>query len=178
MEKLPNSDEKMERLANGDIMEDLKTDRDEAFFENEMSELVQHLEEEYRQSAIANWNKLRKLFLKRYFTQATSLNQTNQNVKSSSTSRNDSGELLTPKGKSENPYKSRQRAPTPPLLQRTVIQIGPLSDSFSSSQSGSGLSRSSHRQVEPRPTYSQVQPRSSSNQVTHKSPTKVQFSSG
>ena len=166
MDKLPNSDDKLERLPNGDILDDLKTDRDEAYFENEMAELVRHLEDEYRQSAIANWNKLRQLFLKKYFTQPTSLNQANLQKTSSTTRQNDSGTLLTPNGKTENSYKSRQRAPSPPLLQRTVIQIGPLKDS--SSKGGSGLSRSS-----------QVHPKlSSSNQVTHKSPTKVQFSSG
>ena len=168
----------MERLPNGDIMEDLKTDRDEAFFENEVSELVQHLENEYRQSAIANWNKLRKLILKRYFTQASAVNRTKQNMNSSSSSpRKVSGELLTPSGKTENSYKSRQRPPTPPLIQRTVIQIGSLSDSYSS-QSGSGLSRSSYSQVESRSSYNQVEPKSSYNQVEPKSPTKVQFSSG
>ena len=129
-------------------MDDFKTDRDEAFFENEMSELIKHLEDEYRQSARGNWNKLRQLIFKHYFTQTPS--QTSF-VKVS-------GAVLNPKSETEKSYLSqRQRPPTPPLVQRTVIQVGALGDSASRNHG--------HFQ----PVREDSRP---------KSPTKVKFSSG
>ena len=151
------SDHNVDRVPNGDIMEDLMTDREEAFFENEMSELVKHLEDEYRKSAIGNWNKLRQLILRRYFSQAHSKTSVNHNEMH--LSQKTPGASVTPKGKTENSYTSRQRPPTPPLVQRTVIQVGSLSESGSSSRSGYGHQRSAH-------------------EVPPKSPTKVKFSSG
>lgn len=122
-----------------------------------MAELVQHLEAEYRQSALGNWNKLKKLILKKYFSQTQAQNQAKHNVAPQNTHE----ALINPNGKSENSYKSRQRPPTPPLVQRTVIQVGPLSGSGSfTSQSGLGHSSTSK------------------DGVSSKLPSKVKYSSG
>ena len=129
-------------------MEDFQTDREEAYFENEMTDLVKHLEDEYKKSARGNWNKLRQLILNRYFTQSYSSPPPVKTM----------GAFLTPNSNTEISHISqRQRPPTPPLVQRTVIHVGSPRESMNS-----GYNHSKSIREETRP----------------KSPTKVKFSSG